>query len=63
MDLDIIILQMLYVYQFLTWFILKFIFQERKNKVMYNKQEDRGVENLDTLGEKTKVKKKKEICK
>ena len=44
-------------------FILKFIFQERKNKVMYNKQEDRGVENLDTLGERTKVKKKKEICK
>ena len=26
---------------------------------MYNKQEDRGDENLDTLGEKTKVKKKK----
>jgi len=30
--------------------------KERKNKVMYNKQEDRGVENLDTSGEKIQVK-------
>ena len=30
---------------------------------MYNKQEDREVENLDTSGEKIQVKKKKEICK